>query len=116
VLTSGPTPPWLRLFIIQYFGILLKGLSGHLISVAAGCHRLLLSLLQDLGTKVQDFFPGDSNLPSIAKLNFAGDVAKWQTQLTKCAALLSSGLLIMNSPGPSHHAVIRASIAGKSAC
>jgi len=52
---------------------LLKGLSGHLISVAAGCHRLLLSLLQDLGTKVQDFFPGDSNLPSIAKLNFAGD-------------------------------------------
>ena len=76
VLTSGPTPPWLRLFIIQYFGILLKGLVGHLISLAACCHRLRLTLLQDLRTEVQDLFSGESNLQSIAKLNFAGDGEK----------------------------------------
>jgi hypothetical protein len=58
---------------------LLKGLAGHLISVAAGCHRLRLTLLQDLGTKVQDLFSGEANLPSIAKLNFAGDGGKWQS-------------------------------------
>jgi hypothetical protein len=35
-----------------------------------------LSLLQDLRTEVQDLFAGESNLPSIAKLNFAGDGGK----------------------------------------
>src|SRR5437762_13217009 len=28
VLTSGPTPPWLRSLIIQYFGILVSGLAA----------------------------------------------------------------------------------------